>query len=109
MGGGLLQGPQKIIRSLCRRDGVRYFRFHALRRSGASVLDSLNVPLGTIQRLLGHENRAAAEIYLHSPGKLEIEVVKLMELATESQKSHKDSLAQQSNCLLCGLMEILRA
>jgi hypothetical protein len=27
-----------------------------------------NVPIGSIQRILGHENRLATEIYLHSIG-----------------------------------------
>lgn len=52
----------------CGAASVRYFRFHALTRSGASVMDSLNVPIGSIQRILGHENRTTTEIYLHSIG-----------------------------------------
>jgi len=56
------EGPfgdrKKFMRTLCRKAGVRYFRFHALRRhSGASVMDNNNVPIGAIQRILGHENR----------------------------------------------------
>lgn len=54
------------MKSLCRKAGVRYFRFHALRHSGASVMDNNNVPIGAIQRILGHENRTTTEIYLHS-------------------------------------------
>lgn len=52
----------------CEKAGMRYFRFHALRHSGASVMDSLNIPIGAIQRILGHENRTTTEIYLHSIG-----------------------------------------
>jgi len=59
------------MRTLCRKAGVRYFCFHALRHSGASVMESANVPLGSIQRILGHENRSTTEIYLHSIGQAE--------------------------------------
>lgn len=58
----------QIMRYLCKRANVRYFRFHALRHYGASMLDASNVPIGTIQRILGHENRTTTEIYLHSIG-----------------------------------------
>jgi len=34
-------------------------------------MDGNNVPIGAIQRILGHENRRATEIYLHSIGELE--------------------------------------
>jgi integrase len=63
-------GPYKerkrIMKTLCKKAGVKYFRYHALRHFGASLLDQANVPIGSIQRLLGHENRATTEIYLHS-------------------------------------------
>ena len=55
-----------IMRSLCKKTRVKYFRFHALRHFGASLLDRANVPIGSIQRILGHENRSTTEIYLHS-------------------------------------------
>ena len=42
------------------------FRFHALRHFGVSLLDQFSVPIGSIQRILGHENRAMTEIYLHA-------------------------------------------
>lgn len=49
-------GPVKertgIMKSLCKKVGVQYFRFHALRQFGASMLDQANVPIGSIQRLL---------------------------------------------------------
>nr|WP_319493495.1 hypothetical protein [uncultured Desulfobacter sp.] len=32
------------------------------------MLDHDNVPIGTVQRILGHENRLTTEIYLHSIG-----------------------------------------
>jgi integrase len=53
----------QIMRYLCKKANVKYFRFHALRHFGASMLDQANVPIGSIQRILGHENRATSEIY----------------------------------------------
>jgi hypothetical protein len=41
-----------ILKTLCKRAGVRRFSFHALRHSGASILDNMNVPLGTIQKII---------------------------------------------------------
>ena len=52
--------------------GVRHMGFHALRHAGTTLMDSANVPLGSIQRLLGHEHRST-EIYWHSLGELERE------------------------------------
>ncbi|MDZ7598553.1 MAG: tyrosine-type recombinase/integrase [Desulfobacterales bacterium] len=42
------------MRTLCKKAGVKYFRYHALRHYGASMLDSARVPIGSIQRILGH-------------------------------------------------------
>ena len=53
---------------ICENAGVRYFRYHALRHFGASLLEQANIPIGSIQRILGHENRLTTEIYLHSIG-----------------------------------------
>jgi integrase len=61
------EGPfidrKRIMKTLCAKAGVQYFRFHALRHSGASVMDKRNVPIGTIERILGHENRTTTEIW----------------------------------------------
>ena len=78
-----------ILKTLCKRAGVRRFSFHALRHSGASILDNMNVPLGTIQKILGHENRTTTEIYLHSIGGSEVDAMSIFETAT--QKSHTES------------------
>jgi len=77
-----------ILKTLCKKAGVRRFSFHALRHSGASILDNMNVPLGTIQKILGHENRTTTEIYLHSIGGSETEAMSIFEEAT--QNSHTD-------------------
>jgi len=80
-----VEGPYRdrksIMKTLCKNTKVRYFRFHALRHLGASILDRENVNLGSIQRLLGHENRTTTEIYLHSIGKAEQEAMKVFEKA----------------------------
>jgi len=65
---GRYKEPKSILRTLCKKAGVQYFRYHALRHFGASLLDQANVPIGSIQRILGHENRATTEIYFHSIG-----------------------------------------
>ena len=49
---GPYKSRRKKMRTLCGKAGVRYFCFHALRHSGASVMESANVPLGSIQRIL---------------------------------------------------------
>lgn len=58
---GPFKDRKQIMRILCDRAGVQYFRFHALRHAGASVMDKSNVPIGAIQRILGHENRTTTE------------------------------------------------
>jgi integrase len=78
---GPYQDRKKVMKTLCKKARVRYFRFHALRHLGASILDRENVNLGAIQRLLGHENRTTTEIYLHSIGEAEREAMKVFEKA----------------------------
>ncbi len=77
------------MKSLCKKAGVRYFRFHPLRHLGASILDHANVNLGSIQRILGHENRTATELYLHSIGEAERDAMNIFEKATTD--SHTES------------------
>jgi integrase len=81
--GGRVQGPyndrKKIMRSLCKKAKVRYFRFHPLRHLTASMLDDLGVPIGVIQRILGHSNRRTTEIYLHSVGAAERDAMNKLE------------------------------
>ena len=87
------EGPykerKKIMKTLCRSAGVRYCRFHALRHSGASVMDQAKVPLASIQRILGHENRTTTEIYLQRSGDSEREAITVFEQVTENP--HTDS------------------
>ena len=87
------EGPYKdrkrIMKTLCKKAGVRYFRYHALRHAGASVMDNNNVPLGSIQRILGHENRSTTEIYLHNLGSAEKVAIDVYENAVSF--SHTNS------------------
>ena len=103
--GAWVEGPytdrKRMMRTLCKQSGVRFFRFHALRHSEATVLDNGNVPLGAIQRLLGHENRTTTEFYLHSIGCTERDAVQLLEQVTGSvgQKSHTESHTEEKKRL----------
>ncbi|MDD9303976.1 MAG: site-specific integrase [Desulfobacter sp.] len=82
-----IEGPfidrKSIMKSLCKKAGVKYFRYHALRHCGASLLDNANVPIGSIQRFLGHENRQTTEIYLHSIGNSEREQIRVLDMDYE--------------------------
>jgi integrase len=88
-----VEGPytdrKKFMKTLCKKVGVKYFRFHALRHSGASVMENSNVSIGTIQKILGHENRTTTEIYLHNLGDSERLAMQAFEQARK--KSHTDS------------------
>lgn len=70
-----VKGPYRdrklLMTTLCDNADVKYFRYHALRHMTASILDDLGVPIGAIQRILGHQNRQTTEIYLHSIGEAE--------------------------------------
>jgi len=63
---GPYKSRNKIMTTLCKKAGVRYFRFHPFRHFGASYLENHGVSIKTIQELLGHQNRLTTEIYVHS-------------------------------------------
>lgn len=90
---GPYKDRKKIMRTLCKKAGVKYFRFHPLRHSGASIMDSRNVPIGSIQKVLGHEHRSTTEIYLHSIGSAERDAISIFEQVVK--KSHTDSHIEQ--------------
>ena len=55
-------------------------------------MDGNNVPIGAIQRILGHENRKTTEIYLHSIGDLERNAIAAFEQArNNARNSHMES------------------
>ena len=74
---------KSIMKRLCEKAKVSYFRFHPLRHSSASLMDNSNVPTGAIQRILGHKNRKTTEIYLHSVGEYEREAIEMLEAVRE--------------------------
>ena len=43
---GPYKDREKIMTNLCKKAEIKYSRYHALRHSGASVMDNLNVPIG---------------------------------------------------------------
>ena len=55
-------------------------------------MDRNNVPIGSIQRILGHEDRRPTEIYLHSIGNAEREAMARFEEASRNSqtKSHME-------------------
>jgi integrase len=85
---GQFKDRREVLKNLCAKAGIRPFGFHALRHAGASLMDNCNIPLGSIQRILGHENRTTTEIYLHSINQSELEAMAIYEQARG--KSHSD-------------------
>ena len=75
---GPFKERKRIMRALCKKAGIKYFRYHALRHFGASILEQANVPVGSIQRILGHESKTTTEIYLHSIGDSEREAINVL-------------------------------
>lgn len=89
---GPFKDRREVLKNLCAKAGVRPFGFHALRHAGASLMDNSNVPLGAIQRILGHENRTTTEIYLHSINQSEVEAMAVYEQARSKSHSNPHSL-----------------
>ena len=94
---GPFKDRREVLKNLCIKAGIRQFGFHALRHAGASLMDNCNVPLGSIQRILGHENRTTTEIYLHSMNQSEFAAMAIYEQARG--KSHSDSHSIQKKGL----------
>jgi integrase len=88
---------KKIMKTLCTKAGVRYFRFHPFRHLTASILDDLSVPIGVIQRILGHENRSTTEGYLHSIGEAERKAMHKLEKVDIFSKPLSENDRQQIN------------
>jgi integrase len=91
-------GERKVLmKRLCDTAGVRYFRYHALRHLTASMLDGLGIPIGVIQRILGHQNRRTTEIYLHTVGEAERAAMAKLESTPVFQVDLKPDLAAPVN------------
>ena len=79
----MVSGPyadrKRLMKTLCAKANVKYFRYHPLRHFTASILNDLGVPIGTIQSILGHENRKTTEGYLHSVGESERNAMRELE------------------------------
>ena len=58
----------KIMRTLCKNAKVKYFRYHAIRASQASVVAHLGTPLLVVSHLLGHNNSQVTELYISKVG-----------------------------------------
>jgi integrase len=79
----------KMMKAICKRAGVAYYGFHAIRHFTATYLhDALKVPTGVIGGLLGHKEKRTTEIYLHS----------VEESAREAMKKLNDLLAVHACC-----------
>ncbi len=57
---------RRLLHTLCKWAGVKFFPYHALRHYGASKLDDAGVPLTAIQNALGHERATTTDLYLQS-------------------------------------------
>jgi len=77
-----------MMRTLCRRAGVKYFRYHTLRHLGASLMAQSGVPIRTIQEILGHEKMSTTEIYLHNITGAEINAIETLEENYQHTESH---------------------
>jgi integrase len=100
----MVKGPykdrKKIMKTLCRKADVQYFRFHALRHSGASTMENLNIPIGSIKRILGHENRTTTEIYLPSINESERIAMDILERGyADSHTDQQGEINEKHNSL----------
>lgn len=94
---GPFKDRKKIMGTLCRQAKVNYFRYHALRHLTASLLDEMGIPIGTIQRILGHQNRKTTEIYLHSVGDAERKAMNKLEEVDGFSKTDSTLLEGPTN------------
>ncbi|MBW1914337.1 MAG: tyrosine-type recombinase/integrase [Deltaproteobacteria bacterium] len=93
---GPYKDRKRIMKILCKKTEIKYFRLHALRHFAATILDQSNIPIGTIQRILGHESRTTTEIYLHNLGDADSNAVDVLESQIFPQ-SHANSHADKKS------------
>jgi integrase len=70
---------RKLLKKLCKKAGVKYFSYHALRHFSASKLAEAGAPLTDIQEILGHTTARTTSIYLRSLKPSTIEAMKGLE------------------------------
>ena len=78
-----------LMKGLCQKAGVKYFRYHALRHLGASILNNLGVDRKTIQGLLRHKNPETTDIYLQSIEDAPRDAMEAYEKEVSHQVSHQ--------------------
>ncbi len=84
----------KLMRTICKRAGVRHFGFHTLRHYVASYLaDQKKFSITQISRLLRHQNKATTERYLQV---VDTQLRDVM--ASLEEKSHTDSHTAGTRC-----------
>ena len=69
----------KILKTLCKKAGVRPFGYHALRHFGASFLAESGVPLSDLQALLGHARISTTDLYIRNLKPSLLEATKKLE------------------------------
>ncbi|TVM17090.1 hypothetical protein DPQ33_09820 [Oceanidesulfovibrio indonesiensis] len=60
-------------------------------------METDNVPIGSIQRILGHENRTTTEIYLHSLGESDRQAIEVLERVTVLKVPHRHKKGLRGN------------
>jgi integrase len=80
---------KRLLKGLCEKAAVKPFTFHAIRHFTASLLDSKNVPLTTIQKLLGHERASTTDIYLQELRGTVTKAMEELEEITPHKMHHK--------------------
>ncbi|MFH0925825.1 MAG: site-specific integrase [bacterium] len=76
----------KIMKTLCKKAGVKHFTYHNVRHCTASVMNSVWANRKDIQEILGHEKLSTTDIYIHSIARTQQEVIHAFE--EEVKKSH---------------------
>ncbi|MDA8241031.1 MAG: tyrosine-type recombinase/integrase [Nitrospiraceae bacterium] len=80
---------KRFLKTLCKNAGVQPFTFHSIRHFSASLLDNKNVPLTTIQRLLGHERATTTDIYLQELRGTTFEAIRQLEEIVPTNTPHQ--------------------
>lgn len=80
---------RKQLQSICRKAGVGYLGYHAIRHSVASLLaDTHKISLPTIQKILGHSRMTTTEKYIHSLGEGEREAAEMLKIDQTMHSGH---------------------